>query len=306
MKAFIRFLIAAFIVITVSSCKNKADLDANGVPGKLLIGSYGGDNPAQYRTALDPFAAYLSKKLGMQVEFFYTTDYPALIEAMRSKKIHMAHLTPYAYILATQKPGLMPIVTLGIKGKATMYHSIIFTNKKTGLKTMADVKAHAKDLTLCFADPASTSGHLVPRGYLNSIGLDPDKAFKETIFAGSHAASILSVKSEKVDIGCSTSELALDKLIREHIIKREDVVILWTSPPIVNDAIAIRDDINKDFIKKVQQAYLDANKDDFDAFKKYVLLYWQHPEEMSYVPVQDSAYNSLRKIAGSIKDLKSK
>ncbi|WP_114938746.1 phosphate/phosphite/phosphonate ABC transporter substrate-binding protein [Mucilaginibacter endophyticus] len=306
MKAFNVFLLVVAMLTAVSGCKNKADLDANGVPGKLLIGSYGGDNPAQYREALDPFAAYLSKKLGMEVEFFYTTDYPALIEAMRSKKIHMAHLTPYAYILATQKPGLAPIVTLGIKGKPTVYHSIIFTNKKTGLKTMADVKARAKNLTLCFADPASTSGHLIPRGYLDSIGLDPDKAFKATIFAGSHAAAILSVKSEKVDVGCSTSELALEKLIREHIINREDIVILWTSPPIVNDAIAIRTDLNKDFINKVQQAYLNANRDDFEAFKKYVLLYWPNPHEMSYVPIQDSAYNQLRKIAGSIKDLKQK
>lgn len=306
MKAFIYFLLAVLVTVTISGCKNKADLDANGVPGKLLIGSYGGDNPAQYRETLDPFAKYLSKKLGMEVEFFYTTDYPALIEAMRSKKIHMAHLTPYAYILATQRPGLEPIVTLGIKGKPTVYHSIIFTNKKTGLKTMADVRARAKNLTLCFADPASTSGHLIPRGYLDSIGLDPDKAFKETIFAGSHAAAILSVKSEKVDIGCSTSELALEKLIREHIVKREDIVILWTSPPIVNDAIAIRSDLNKDFIKKVQQAYVNANRDDFEAFKKYVLLYWPNPKEMAYVPIQDSAYNQLRKIAGSIKDLKQK
>ncbi len=174
MKTLIRLLLTALVVMTIGSCKNKADLDANGIPGKLLIGSYGGDNPAQYRESLDPFAAYLSKKLGMEVEFFYTTDYPALIEAMRSKKIHMAHLTPYAYILATQKPGLEPLVTLGIKGKPTVYSSIIFTNKKTGLKTMADVRARAKSLTLCFADPASTSGHLVPRGYLDSIVLDPD------------------------------------------------------------------------------------------------------------------------------------
>lgn len=306
MKAFTVFLLAICMLTVVSSCKNKADLDANGIPGKLLIGSYGGDNPAQTHAALDPFAKYLSKKLGMDVEFFYTTDYPALIEAMRSKKIHMAHLTPFAYVLATQKPGLVPIVTLGMKGKPTVYSSIIFTNRKTGLKTMADVKARAKDLTLCFADPASASGHLVPRGYLNSIGLDPDNAFKQTVFAGSHAAAILSVKSEKIDVGCSTGELALEKLIREGIVKREEIVTLWTSPPIVNDAITIRDDLNKEFIKKVQQAYLDANRDDFDAFKKYVLLYWPNPRDMAYVPAQDSLYAPLRKIAKSIKELNSK
>ena len=216
----------------------------------------------------------------------------------------MAHLTPFAYVLATQRAGLAPIVTLGVNGKPTLYHSIIFTNTRTGLKTMADVKARAKSLTLCFADPASTSGHLIPRSYLSSVGLNPDNAFKETMFAGSHAASILSVQSGKVDIGCSTSELALNKLIKEGVVKKEDIVILWTSPPIVNDAITVRTDLNKDFIKKIQDAYLSAAKDDFPAFSQYVKLYWPHPEQMAYVPAQDSMYNQLRKIAGSIKDLK--
>jgi phosphonate transport system substrate-binding protein len=304
MKAIAFIMLAFFTITIINGCGNSSDLDANGVPHKLLIGSYGGDNPAQTKAALEPFRAYLQKKLGMEVQFFYTTDYTAVIEAMRSKKIHMAHLTPFAYVLATQKPGLEPIVTLGINGQPTLYHSIIFTNHQTGLKSMDDVKARAKNLTLCFADPASTSGHLIPRAYLNSIGLNPDNAFKESLFAGSHAASILSVKSEKVDVGCSTSELALDKLVREGIVKREDIVILWTSPPIVNDAITVRSDLNKDFIKKVQAAYLDAAKDDFASFSKYVLLYWPHPENMSYVPAQDSMYNQLRKIAGNVKDLK--
>lgn len=293
--------LAAFALF--SGCSGN-HTQSNGIPDKLLIGSYGGDNPAQTHQALDAFAKYLQKKLGMEVAFIYTTDYSAVIEALRSHKIQMAHLTPFAYVIATQKPGLTPIVTLALNGKPTLYHSIIFTNHSTGLKTMADVKARAKSLSLCFADPASTSGHLIPRAYLNSIGLNPDHAFKEAIFAGSHAASILSVKSGKIDVGCSTSELALEKLIREGIVNRKDVVILWTSPPIVNDAITVRSDLNKDFIKKIQNAYLDANKDDFDAFSKYVKLYWPHPEDMSYVPAQDSMYNQLRKIAGNTADLK--
>ncbi|MFI5136331.1 MAG: phosphate/phosphite/phosphonate ABC transporter substrate-binding protein [Sphingobacteriales bacterium] len=302
-----RFIAAFFVLLaltTLNGCKDKAALDANGMPGKLLIGSYGGDNPAQVKAALEPFRKYLQKKLGMEVQFFFTTDYTAVIEALRSKKIHIAHLTPFAYVLATQQAGLAPIATLGINGKPTLYHSIIFTNTHTGLKTMADVKARAKSLTLCFADPASTSGHLIPRSYLSSVGLNPDSAFKETMFAGSHAASILSVQSGKVDVGCSTSELALNKLIKEGVVKKEEIVILWTSPPIVNDAITVRTDLNKDFTKKIQDAYLSAAKDDFPAFSKYVKLYWPHPESMSYVPAQDSMYNQLRKIAGSIKDLK--
>jgi len=249
MKAFVSIFFTVFICALISGCNN-SDLDANGVPKKLLIGMDVGDKPGQTKAAIEPFRLYLQKKLGMEVEIIFTTDYTGVIEAIRAKKIQVAQMAPFAYILATQKPGISLIATFGADGKPSLYHAVIITSSKTGIKTMADVKARAKNLTLCFADPASTSGHLIPRAYLNSIGLNPDNAFKETIFAGSHAASILSVKSGKVDIGCTNIDLSLAKMIREGDVKKEDFVILWTSPPIMNDVIVVRSDLNKDFIKK--------------------------------------------------------
>jgi phosphonate transport system substrate-binding protein len=302
MKIRVVILLTLLAVASISGgCSNGSDLDANGVPKVFKIGLYGGDNPAQTKDAIEPFRQYLQKKLGVEVQLFFTTDYTAVIEGLRSHKIQAAELTPFAYVLATRKPGLTPIATLGVNGKPSLYHSIIITNPKTGLKTMDDVKARAKSLTLCFADPASTSGHLIPRAYLNSIGLDPDHAFKETIFAGSHAASILSVTSGKIDVGCTNGDLSLDKMIREGNVKKEDFVVLWTSPAIVNDAITVRDELNKDFVKKLQDAYLDAAKEDFPAFNKFTRLYFPDNRNMSYIPAQDSMYNGLRGIAGKVK-----
>jgi phosphonate transport system substrate-binding protein len=306
MKAFALLLFTLLAITITIGCHNGGDLDADGVPSKLLIGMYGGDNPGQTQTAMIPIRDYLAKKLGMDVQFFFTTDYTTVIEALRSKKIQVAELTPFGYILATQQPGLQPIATLGAHGQPTLYHSIIFTNPQTGIKNISDLKAKAKNLTLCFADPVSTSGHLVPRAYLKSIGLDPENAFKQTLFAGSHAASILSVKSGKVDIGCSSSDLALDKLVREGVLKSSDIVVLWTSPPIINDAMTVRTDLNKAFISKIKNAYLDMAKDDYPAFRSYVHLYYPDPHQMEYVNVVDSEYNGLRRIAGNIKDLKFK
>ena len=168
---------------------------------------------------------------------------------------------------------------------------------------MADVKARSKSLTLCFADPASTSGHLIPRAYLVTMGLNPDSSFKETIFAGSHPASILSVASGKVDVGCSTKEYGIDLLLRRGVLKEGQVKVLWQSDPIVSSPIIVRNDLNKDLAKKIQGLFLNMAKDAPDAFKTYAKLYYPHPEKLSYMPVQDSMYNGLRKIAKGIKDL---
>ena len=306
MKTFKTVILLLFTLVIFGNCNNgSSDLDFFGYPKKLVIGSYEGDNPDKTQAAFEPFRAYLEKKLGVEVSFYFTSNYADIITALRAKKIQMAHLTPYNYVLATQQmPGLAAIATLGTGGKPTVYHSIILTNPKTGLKTMADVKARAKDLTLCFADPASASGHLIPRAYLNSIGLNPDSSFKETMFAGSHNAVIMTVKAGKMDLGCTNSDLALDLLIQAGSLKREDVVTLWTSPAIPNDAITVRTDMNKDFIEKVQDAYLSASKDDFKAFSPYVKLYWPHPEVMSYIAAADGLYSQLRNIASKTKYIK--
>lgn len=171
------FIVLLLVVVLFGGCKNKAELDSNGMPGKLVLAIYaGGDNPGAVKSAMAQMAAYLQKKLNMPVEYSFATDYTSVIEAIEAKKAHIAYLSPFSYVLASQKHDITPIITLGENGAPAMYHSVIFTNPGTGVNTIEDLKAKAKTLTLCFADPASTSGHLIPRAYLTTIGLNPDSA----------------------------------------------------------------------------------------------------------------------------------
>jgi phosphonate transport system substrate-binding protein len=288
------------VLLIAVGCKNKRKLDAEGNPNTLLVGVVEQDNIAEQTVVLERVRKYLEKELGIKVEFFKSSDYTSVIEALLTKKVHMAYLGPFAYVLATQKQPLVPLVVGGINGKPVNYRSIIFTNPGTGIKTMDDVKARAKSLTLCFADPGSTSGHLVPRAYLTSIGLDPKSAFKETLFAGSHFASLLAVKGGKVDVGCSF-EYGYDKLLRQKQMKPEDLVILWWSDPIVESPIAMRTDVNPQFTERVREAYLNMRTEAPDVFKLYISMYEPgRADSMNYVRVDDSAFNGLRKIAAGI------
>jgi phosphonate transport system substrate-binding protein len=287
-------------LLTIGGCKNKLALDAEGNPNTLVIGVYEGDNIAEQTVVLEKVRKYLEKKLGINVEIHASSDYTSVVEALLTKKVHMAYVSPFSYVLATQKQLLMPVVAAGLNGKPVNYRSIIFTNPGTGLRNMDDVKARAKGLTFCFADPASTSGHLVPRAYLTSIGLDPKTSFKETMFAGSHYASLLAVKGGKVDVGCSFI-FGYDKLIRNKMLKPEELVILWQSDPIVEGPIVMRPDINAQFTERVREAYLNMSMDAPAVFKAYISMYDPaRADSMRYVRVDDSAYNGLRKIASGI------
>ena len=299
-------LITAIFFITViafAGCKSKGSVDDNGMPKTLVIGLVQTESFDEIKKIREAMAKYLEKKLGLPVELIYTTDYTGLIEALKSKKIHMASIPPFAYVIATRTVPLMPLVTLGRDGKPSTYRSVIIVKGTSSLNSMDDVKKQAKSLTFCFVEPASTSGHLIPRAYLNTVGLNPDTAFKQTIFAGTHPASVLAVKSGKIDVGCTT-DLVFKIMTKAHMINDGDVKVLWTSGPIVTDPIVARNDLNKDLAKKIQGAYLDMNKEAPEILAGYLKLFLKDTAKRSYMVAQDSMYDGLRKIAAGIKGLK--
>lgn len=293
------------LLFAFAGCRSKTALDANGVPYKLIIAVYEGDNPGENSRVLAKVKKYLEGRLNLRIEYQVSTDYTTVIEAMVSGKAHMAYLSPFSYVLATQKQKLVPLVAPGFNGKPMSYRSIIIANPGTGIHNIDDVKARSHQLTLCFADPASTSGHLVPRAYLTSVGLEPKTSFKQTMFAGSHAASLMSVKSGKTDLGC-VFELWYDKMIREGGIKEGDVNIIWRSEPIVESPICIRPEVSAAFAEKVRQAFIDMPTDPQgrDAFHSYMSMFFpKQADSLGYIRVNDSLYEGLRQIASGIGDL---
>ncbi len=298
----IRKLFILFIFIGIVGCKNKMQLDSKGVPQTLVIAIFAGDDPQQTGNKLLAIGEYLEKKLNVKVELVKTSDYTAVIEALNAKKAHMAFMSPFSYVLGSKKCALEPLVNIGINGKPRSYHSVIVTNKNTGLKTMDDVRARSKDLTLCFTDPASTSGHLIPASYLRSISLDPQTAFKQKLFASGHGASAMSVLSGKVDVGCFW-DLAIPLLKKKGIAKEGDLIVLWESDGIVSDPIVIRKEINKDFIEKVRQAFLDLPTEEPKIFDDYLKLYYTHTDELNFIIAYDSMYNGIRRIEAGMKDI---
>jgi len=273
-------------------------------PSKIRIGIYTGDQPTQTKEKIKPFQQYLEKELKMPVEFVFTSDYTTLVEGIQRKKLDVVQLSPFAYVLATQKDCLIPLVTIAENHIRTEYHSFIFTYPSSPINSIADLKKHAKELTLCFADPASASGHLIPRAYLKSIGLDPETSFKQVIFAGSHPASMLSVKNKKIDIGCSTNELGYQRLIVNGSLKEGDLKSLWVSDPIINDAICVSKELDNVLIEKIKKAYLEVDQKDPKAFAGSISRYYSDASHMQFIPTYDSLYNNIRRIAESIKELK--
>ncbi len=233
----------------------------------------------------------LSQALGMPVKPFVATDYNGVIEALRSKRLDVAYLGPFSYVLGTTVADIEAFAVAETKKAGrSFYHSYVIAHKDSGIKTVADLKGK----NFAFVDPSSTSGHLFPKAGLIKAGFNPDKDFGRVLFSGSHDANAISVQNKKID-AAAIADRILDAAIARGLAKREDLVVVWKSDPIPESPTVWRKDLPADLKKRIQAAFLEV-KD----------VPWSDQGLLNgFHPTNDAAYNVIRDTAKALNlDLK--
>jgi len=267
----------------------------------LRIGFVPNEEDLEQRVRFDALAAHISKRMGLPVELVQTGTYSTAIEAMRAAKLDVCSLGPFAYLIAHERTGAQAIVAPGTPaGEVNTYRSIFVVPAASAIRTIEDVRTHAAKLTLAWVDPASASGHLVPRAYLESVGIDPERAFKNTIFTLSHLASALTVKSGQVDLAVIGQNTLAD-LVKKGRLKSDDVRVIWTSAPIATSVVAVRGGLGALLKEKIQAAYLSFRTEDPVNWSKFQRLFVD--SATIWVAAKDSDYDELRALARSVKHL---
>ena len=238
---------------------------------------------------------FLERKLGMKIEMFKAISYTAVIEAMRAGKVDVARFGPFSYILAAERANARAIAAMGyICGRVGVYHTVFITHRDSGLRSIDDIKARAGELTVSFPDPASTSGHLIPRGFMESIGISVDEAFKEIVFSGGHDGTMLAVGAQKVDWG-ATNDGRFNRAVEQGVLCPEDIIVIWKSDGIPNAPVAVRGDLDEALIQRIQQAYVDMAQKDPEAFASALKVDADRGE--TFVAVTDADYEFIRQLA---------
>lgn len=231
---------------TATTAPKAAEATKPAAGGTLKMGLIPDENSEKVLTRFKAFIPFMEQNLDMKVDVTVGTDYSATIEAMKSKKIDLAFFGPFSYILAADVASASALVMPAkADGSYSTYNSVIITHKDSPVKSLDDLKGKS----FSFADPASTSGHLIPRSILVKHGYDVDKEMKP-IFAGGHDASVLAVANQKVDAGATYVD-QIERMDKAGVIKKADLVVLRTSDPIPDGPIAVRKDYDQAMAAKL-------------------------------------------------------
>ena len=202
---------------------------------------------------------YLSFCLNMPIKIHQVTNGSAAIEAVKAEKAHISSVGAFSYIVAKTKADITPLATTAAVSDTVVhnYSSCLITSKNSSINTIEDLKNQKNNLSLAWSYPTSTSGHLVPRAYLKSIGILPND-FKEVLTAENHVAAIYGCIREKVNIA-AVSNLTLKVYTQRGKISKNDYKIIWKSKPIQRGAFFIHNKVNKDLKDKIEKALTELH-----------------------------------------------
>ena len=229
-----------------------------------------------------PIANYLSKRLGMKVEFTPVSDYPAAVEALVNKKVDLVWFGGFTHVQAQIRSG-GKIVPLAQREEDTKFQSVFIAKTDSGIKALADLKGKQ----ISFGSQSSTSGHLMPRHFLLQAQINPEKDFRRIAYSGAHDATIASVVSGKVDAA------ALDitvwrKFVGENKVDTRAVNVFYTTPTFFNYNWSMHVDTAADLRERVKKALLDL--DPATAEGKEIL---QLNRATRYIPTTPENYKGL-------------
>lgn len=245
------------VVLLGFGCQAELD-DSNAIPSVFRLGfEPPEDDLSKKITKLRAFADYLSTKIDLPVDLVEIATYAPAIEAMKSNKLELVNLGSFGYVIAEEKAGVEPLAFKARRatGKGTYFS--YFITIRPDLNSMADVRRKARTLKMGFGNPASTSGHLIPKKYLPELGLDPNRSFKEVLHSPDHTATMMSILAGNLDVAAVES-VEYDRFIKEGKIKPGEVKILYQSDPIQTGPYVIRPNLPTAFKEKVRQALIDV------------------------------------------------
>jgi phosphonate transport system substrate-binding protein len=234
------------------------------------------------RKAYEPFFKYIADKLGRPYDLAVTTDWAGISIALSNKQADIAWMGPWGYVLAHNEGGAQAIATVKYQGKPN-YHAIIVAGPDAKIARWPE---DARGLRISLADVGSTSGWLIPTHYFRNQGIDP-KTFFQYRDGASHAAQILSVINGQVDLA-SDYDRNMNGFIERGTIRRDQFKVVWTSDPLPNDPLVVRDGLDPALAGKVLEAILALTEDRAKALMPKNYTGWVAATHESYKLIEDA------------------
>ena len=305
--------VVAAMILVLAACFGGAEPTTTSsgsgcMPELIRFGVTPADDSAGQEERFGAMVKALEEDLGTDVEFITTGGtYGGLIEALIAGRLEIAVMSPFAYVIATGKGAEIEARAAYITepGGPTTYQSYgLARTDRTDVSGIADYEG----LRVCFVDPGSASGYLIPAAGLLAEGIDPDEDLAEAIFAGGHDNSVLAIADGTCDAGFAV-DTQLERMEETGDVEPGELHVVWESDPIPGVVLAVQKSLPESVRDAIVSVFLDnSGADLYDrGFCDPEWVEEDGPDGSPWCPiagtstwgfaeVDDSLYDSLREV----------
>lgn len=280
---FILYLIINLVIaIGLAACSMQTDspypkvLNVSVQPGK--------SNPEELKRLYQPLISYLKQELSIEIKWVELKDYQQQLDLFHKGELDLTLLGGNAFVIAFDRDNADPLVMRDIDFRFTSYFLVANDN---AVSNMFELQGQS----FSFGPKSSTSGHVMPRFFLSTQDIVPEKYFSQIMYSGGHDLTALWVQEGIVDVGVANS-VVIDQLFKENKISKNKVRVLWKTPSYPGYVWAARKNLPETLKSQIIEAFIKLSLDD-----------GQHRTILSlvgadyYFPANSDDFEPLRKIA---------
>ena len=249
MTALLGWMLAAMLL---AGCGNDAPAGSPGeLSGTLVVALLPDENPGRQVILYDPLVRHLREVTGLQTRLVIPASYDELVTRFTAREFDLAYFGGYTFALASDRAGAVPIAMRDIDPEFVSY---VLVPQDSDAHGLADLRGKR----FAFGAPLSTSGHIMPRYFLERLDLDAETLFGEVRYSGAHDRTVTWVAEGIVDAGMVNGQVARRMMAAGE--SPAPVRILWQSPPYVDYVWAVQPSMTPALRRRLTKAFLSLTR----------------------------------------------
>lgn len=234
-----------------------------------------------------PLIEYLRAATGLGVELLIADGYGDFLADFDEGRLDLAWFGGLTFVQAEYRSDAHPIVTRNVDHD---FRSCFLVAGSRAERLVADFEGQR----FAFASHLSTSGHLMPRYFLEQEGRIPEKFFKSVQYAGTHDQTALLVRDGVVDLGVANC-LVVQNMFEDGQLLGDEVRILIKTPPYHDYVWAIRPGLPVEIESRILDAFLALDQ---TLPEHAAILRTQDAD--AYLPIGRDSFHEVRQAAASL------
>ena len=231
-----------------------------------------------------PLIDYLSRQTNYEIELVVADDYAGMVEDFHARRVDIANFGGLTFIQAERRDKAVPLVMRDTDLNFASCYLVLADDERS---TVAEFEGE----TFAFGPLLSTSGHLMPRYFLDAAGIDADTFFESIRHSSGHDETAIWVRDGVVGIGVANCVI-VQAMNADGRLQPGDVRILETTPAYADYVWAVQADMDASLKMALRDAFLAL-----DAINPEHKVILQKLGANAYLPASRTDFEDVRRAA---------